>query len=184
MQQHYDITVKWRAFPLHPDTPEEGRTLEDLFKKKGMPVNVDQVMDQLKQTAQSLGFELGDRRMTYNSRLAQEVGLWAESNGRGHEFHMQAFKSYFTDGENIAKKAVLLNLVEQSGLDRAEGANIIDNRTFSDAVDKDWELSRQKGVTAVPTFFMGPDRLVGAQPYEAMEKMAAKYTSKKDRPRQ
>jgi predicted DsbA family dithiol-disulfide isomerase len=40
-------------------------------------------------------------------------------------------------------------------------------------VDQDWELSRRKGVNAVPTFFMGLDRLVGAQPYEVLDKMVA-----------
>jgi predicted DsbA family dithiol-disulfide isomerase len=42
-------------------------------------------------------------------------------------------------------------------------------------VDQDWDLSRAKGVTAVPTFFMGLDRLVGAQSHEILERMIKKY---------
>ncbi len=133
------------------------------------------MMAQLKSTAANLGLELGDRKMTYNSRLAQEVGLWAATKGCGHAFHMNAFKAYFVYGRNIARTEVLLDLVEASGLDRKQGQKVIEDRTFSDAVDADWELSRKKGVNAVPTFFMGLDKLVGAQPYEAMEKMVEKY---------
>jgi len=149
--------------------------LEDLFSRKGIPANVDQMMTQLKKTAAGLGLKLGNRKMTYNSRLAQEVGLWAQSENRGHQFHMQAFEAYFVHGLNIAKKTVLLDLIAKSGLDSKAGESVIDTRSFSDAVDADWELSRNSGVTAVPTFIMGLDRLVGAQPYEALERMVDKY---------
>ncbi|MBF0468580.1 MAG: DsbA family protein [Desulfamplus sp.] len=178
LEREHDIAVKWRAFPLHPDTPQEGMTLEELFKRKGAIVNVDQIVANLKATASRLGLAFGDRKMTYNSRLAQETGLWAATKKRGHQFHMEAFKAYFAEGKNIAQKDVILNIVERSGLDLAEGRNVIDARTFSDAVDADWSLSRAKGVTAVPTFFAGLDRLVGAQSYEALKSMVDKYMDK------
>ena len=113
--------------------------------------------------------------MTYNSRLAQELGLWAETWGRGHEFHDAAFRAYFVDGENLARRDVLLKLATAAGLDTKEAGRVLDQRTFEDAVDKDWALSRAKGVTAVPTFFMGLDRLVGAQPHAVLEGMVSKY---------
>lgn len=132
-------------------------------------------MANLREHAERLGLALGDRRMTYNSRLAQEVGLWAETKGHGNRFHMEAFKAYFVDGRNIARKDVLLSLIDRSGLDHEEGRTIIETREFSDAVDSDWELSRAKGVTAVPSFFLGIDRLVGAQSYETLEKLMKKH---------
>ncbi len=139
---------------------------------------MDKMMKQLKATAAKFGLALGDRKMTYNSRLAQEVGLWAQTKGHGHKFHIQVFKAYFVQGLNIAQKEVLLNLIEQSGLDPREGKMVIETREFSNAVDSDWELSKQKGVTAVPSFFMGIDRLVGAQPYESLERLIDKYIEK------
>ncbi len=129
------------------------------------------MMAQLKATAEKLGYELGDRKMTYNSRLAQEAGLWAQAENKGHTFHMNAFKAYFVHGKNLAQKKILLDLIEESGLDRVEGEAVIDQRTFSDAVDRDWELSRRIGVSAVPTFVSGFQRLVGAQSYAAIEKL-------------
>jgi len=136
------------------------------------------MMANLRENAERLGLALGDRKMTYNSRLAQEVGLWAETKGRGHQFHMEAFKAYFVEGRNIAQKDVLLSMIESSGLDPMEGKMVIETREFSDAVDSDWELSRAKGVTAVPSFFLGHDRLVGAQSYEILEKLIVKYGAK------
>ncbi len=142
-----------------------------MFKNKGVPVDVDKIVGQLKTTAAKFGLEFGNRDMTYNSRLAQEVGLWAQTKGRGHQFHMKVFKAYFVQGLNIGLKDVLINLIESSGLDTVEGQEVIETRQFSDAVDSDWNLAKLKGVTAVPTFFFGLDRLVGAQPYETLKKL-------------
>lgn len=80
----------------------QGLSLEELFKLKGIPVDVDKMMMQLKATAAGFGLPLGGRKMTYNSRIAQEIGLWAETKGHGHKFHMEAFAAYFADGRNIA----------------------------------------------------------------------------------
>jgi predicted DsbA family dithiol-disulfide isomerase len=178
LEKKYGIQVKWRAFPLHPDTPDQGLSLEDLFRKKGMLVDVKAVVAQLQATAAKFGLPMGDRKMTYNSRLAQELGLWAETRGKGHEFHNEAFRSYFVRGENLVERNVLLSLVSAVGLDVSDAETVLDQRSFSDAVDADWEMSRAKGVTAVPTFFMGLDRLVGAQSHEVLEKMVVKYTEK------
>lgn len=140
-----------------------------------MLVDAGKVVAQLKETAARFGVPFGDRSMTYNSRLAQELGLWAESLGKGHEFHDHAFRVYFVEGRNLARREVLLDMAGHVGLDRAEAEKVLDERRFREAVDRDWELSRGKGVTAVPTFFMGLDRLVGAQSYETLEIMVKKY---------
>ncbi len=131
-------------------------------------------MAQLKTTAERYGLPMGLRKTTFNSRLAQEVGLWADTRGRGHAFHTAAFQAYFVDGRNLASKEVILDLAARSGLDRSEAAAVIEDRSFSRAVDLDWDLARQKGVTAVPTFFFGSGRLVGAHPYEALLRLVEK----------
>jgi predicted DsbA family dithiol-disulfide isomerase len=145
--------------------------LEALFRKKGMDVTVDQVMARLKKTAAELGLPMGARTKTFNTRLAQEIGIWAQTRGKGHAFHNAAFQAYFADGRNLADKAVLMDLIRSAGLDPDAGQTVMDDRLFSDAVDADWHLAARKQVTAVPTFFMGLEKLVGAQPYEALEKL-------------
>jgi predicted DsbA family dithiol-disulfide isomerase len=119
----------------------------------------------LNQVAQSLGLPFGERKKTYNSRLAQELGLWAETKGRGHHFHLAAFHSYFAKGQNLAKKDVLLEIAVTAGLDPTTAEKVIEERSFSDRVLADWQLSRDKGVTAVPTFYMNNSSLTGARPY-------------------
>jgi predicted DsbA family dithiol-disulfide isomerase len=128
-------------------------------------------MRRLRKTASDLGLPIGDRQKTYNSRLAQELGLWAESKNKGDVFHMAVFKAYFVDGKNIAKIPVLVDLAASVGLSAEEAAEILATRAFRSAVDADWSLSRERGITAVPTFVMKQDKLVGAQPYDMLEKL-------------
>ncbi len=155
--------MKWKAFPLHPETPQDGITLEQLFA--GTTVNVPQMLEHLQNVAESLGLPFGKRVKTYNSRLAQELGLWAEEMGKGHDFHMAAFHAYFADGKNLAEQDVLIQIIEQIDLDRYKAQEVLQTRSFSKAVDEHWELSREKGVTAVPTFIMNNVSLTGARPF-------------------
>ena len=168
--------MAWLAFPLHPETPEEGVTLEELFK--GRNFDVDAMMKNLKQVADGLGLPLGNRRKTYNSRLAQELGKWAAAEGREDAFHMAMFQAYFVDGKNLAKMDVLVDIVEGLSLDGRAARHVLEERTCKDAVDQDWQLAYARGVTAVPTFMANGMRLVGAQSYEALEKLITQTLDK------
>lgn len=129
-------------------------------------------MARLKSVADDLGLPLGDRRKTYNSRLAQEVGHWAESQGKGDEFHNAVFRAYFADGKNIGKTSVLLEIAKSVNLSPDEAQNVLETRAFKEAVDSDWALSRKNNVKAVPSFRIdNQPPLVGAQSYEALERL-------------
>ena len=129
----------------------------------------------LKATADSLDLPFGPRSKTYNSRLAQELGLWAEDQGKGAPFHLAAFKAYFADGLNLAKQDVLLELVRELDLPEEAALEVMTGRTYADRVDKDWSDSRFMGITAVPTFIMGQHKLVGAQSYERLVELVSLY---------
>lgn len=141
-------------------------TLEELFA--GRPINVDQVLNHLNKVAAELGLPFGERKKTYNSRMAQELGKLAEDRGYGERFHMAAFKAYFVDGLNIALDSVLLELGKSVGLSPADIRETLESRSYKEAVDEDWNRSYLMGVTAVPTFVMNGISLVGAQPYDKL----------------
>jgi predicted DsbA family dithiol-disulfide isomerase len=128
-------------------------------------------MAHLKQVASGLGLPFGHRKMTYNSRLAQEIGKWAESRDKGHEFHNAAFRAYFVDGRNIGKADVLAELAESVDLNGKDALKVIQDRTYREAVDLDWKRSHELRVNAVPTFLFNNQFLVGAQKYAELEKL-------------
>ena len=128
------------------------------------------MMERLKKVATGLDLPFGDRRMTYNSRLAQELSKWAETKGYGDQFHRIIFHLYFAEGLNIANPNLLVRSAGSIGLSEEEAQEILNARSFKEAVDADWRLSRSLGITAVPTFVVKESILVGAQPYETLEK--------------
>jgi predicted DsbA family dithiol-disulfide isomerase len=132
-------------------------------------------VENLRLTAAELGLPFGPRTRTYNSRRAQELGLWAEDQGHGEDFHMAAFKAYFVDGLNLAKPSVLLNLAEKAGLQKNAAEPVIENRSYAARVDRDWNDSRLMGITAVPTFVMGRHKLVGAQDFNNLVELVTHY---------
>lgn len=141
-------------------------TLEDLFQGR---IDINAAKAHLKRVADDLGLALADRDRTYNSRLAQELAKWAESRGKGDLFHEAVFRAFFAEGKNIGAVDELVALAKSVGLPEEEAREVLESRKFSEAVDEDWMRSRAIEITAVPTFVIGRQAVVGAQPYEVLE---------------
>jgi predicted DsbA family dithiol-disulfide isomerase len=169
LKAEHDVKVEWVHFPLHPDTPAEGRSLADLFA--GRNVDRKAMHAQMKARMDAEGLPYGERTMTYNSRLAQELGKWADTQPGGEAIHDALFRAYFVEARDISQPGVLLDIVARVGLSVEGAREVLEKRTFKDAVDEDWKLSRQYGITGVPTFVVGRYGVVGAQPYEALEQL-------------
>jgi len=174
LKQNYDITVQLVHFPLHPETPAEGRTLLELFGSG--PEDIKAKNTRMKGLMEAEGLPYSERSHTYNSRLAQEIGTWAETQVGGNAIHDKFFEAYFVDCRNVGDVDVIIDVVKSVGLDEQEARAVLAERRFKDAVDADWAKSRSYGVTGVPTFVVdgpGGPGLVGAQPYEALQQLMA-----------
>jgi len=85
------------------------------------------------------------------------------------------------EARDISQPAVLLDIVGRLGLSVEDAREVLEKRTFEAAVDADWALSREYGITGVPTFVVGRYGVVGAQPYEALEALVQKAGAAADR---
>src|SRR5262249_21495382 len=90
--------------------------------------------------------------------------------------HDALFRAYFVDAKDISRIDVLLEIAASVGLPMEAAREVLEKRTFKAAVDADWALSRQYGVTGVPTFVVGRPGVVGAQPYEMLERLVRTAT--------
>ena len=169
LRKEHGVKVQWVHFPLHPDTPAEGRSLGDLFRGRGYDIAKMQAQMRARMAAEGLPY--GDRTMTYNSRLAQELAKWADEQPGGEAIHDALFRAYFVDGRNIGDPQQLTRIAESVGLAADQAREVIEKRSYRAAVDADWEKARRFGVTGVPTFVAANRGVVGAQPYETLEQL-------------
>ena len=160
------MKTRWIHFPLHPETPQEGKSLAELFAGRDLAP----MRERMKALMAEAGLEYGERTHTFNSRLAQELGKWADSKPAGEAIHDALYRAYFVDNKNIGNVDELVEIAEAVGLDRQEARRVIEEREYKEAVDEDWRRSREAGVTGVPTFYGNDLVVVGCQPYETLEK--------------
>src|SRR5258706_4238788 len=84
------------------------------------------------------GLSYGTRTHTYNSRLAQELGKWADTLPNGEPLHDAFYRAYFVDTRNIGDPEVLIDVVGKVGLPTEEAKTVLTERRFQKAVDTDW----------------------------------------------
>jgi len=162
VRRQFDVDVRWLYFPLHPETPEDGLLLTDLFAGRAM--NIEAIHARLKLLMDAEGLPFNERTHTYNSRLAQELAKAFDI------VRDPLYRAYFEDAKNIGSVEVLMEIAHNAGIPAEAAREVLTDRTFKDAVDADWEKARRYGITGVPTFVAADQKLSGAQPYDILEK--------------
>ena len=177
LKTNYPVKIQWVHFPLHPDTPAEGRSLAEMFAGR----DIEPIRQRLKSLMAEAGLDYGERTHTYNSRLAQELGAWADTQTGGDAIHEALYRAYFVEAINISDIDALIAIAESVGLDSGAARTVLTERSFSAKVDDDWARSREVGVTGVPTFYANDLAVVGCQPYETLEKFVRHLLTEKNR---
>lgn len=169
LKEEKDVTIKWLHFPLHPETPPEGVLMKDLYKTR----NREQAKaygDHLRTLMAEAGLTYNKRTRLDNSRIAQELGAWADTQMEGDDFHYAMFRAYFVDDRTISDRDTLIDIAGSVGLDRQEARDVIESRSFSAKVTEDWNRAWENGITGVPTFVAKDLFVYGCQPYEVLER--------------
>ena len=169
LKQTFEIDTTLVHFPLHPDTPAEGRAMAEFYAERKL--DPEAMYARMKRLMDAEGLPYGRRTHTYNSRLAQELGKWADTQPGGAALHDALYRAYFVDARNIGDVDVLIDVAQAVGLPADEARAVLAERRFKAAVDQDWAKSRTYDVTGVPTFVAGGQGVVGAQPYEVLEQL-------------
>lgn len=143
--------------------------MKDLYRNRD-PEQAKAVGNHIRAQAEELGLPYGRRTRLDNSRLAQELGAWADTQPGGEAFHDAMYRAYFVDDRNIGNIETLTTIAGEVGLNPDAAAEVLNNRSFSDHVTRDWERAWNSGITGVPTFFSRELFVYGCQPYEVLER--------------
>ena len=128
LQQTFDVETVLVHFPLHPDTPAEGRSMAEFYASRN--IDPEAAYQRMKGLMDAEGLPYGRRTHTYNSRLAQELGKWADTQPSGAALHDALYKAYFVDARNIGDPELLVELAALVGLPADEARAVLAERRF------------------------------------------------------
>ena len=164
-----EVHVTFRSFELDPGAAPgtSTETVAHLASKYGMSrEQAEDVQRQMEQRAaqDGLTFRMGALR-SGNTRAAHRLLHLAKDRGVQADLVEAMHRAYFTEQRDIFDPASLAGIGEESGLDRAEAAAVLDDGGYDEAVEADEQVARSLGAHGVPFFVI--DRrfgVEGAQP--------------------
>jgi predicted DsbA family dithiol-disulfide isomerase len=109
-----------------------------------------------------------------SSRRALVLAEIARDQGRFGDMHPRLFDAYWVKGLDIGSDDVLLDVAEQTGMDRAEAAERLAACApdLITAIEQETRSVVEMGVTGVPGWLVDERLLVpGAQPHEVFERV-------------
>lgn len=166
------VETRWMPFELAPDLPPEGRPLaEHLAETYGRtPDQAETMRAQMHEAAARAGFPMdyiGPGRdggappgpapepMMWNTLEAHKLLRWvlAEAGWQAQtRLKLALLRAHFQQRRNVSDRAVLLDIAQGEGLDRAAAAQALADEALGTAVRREEQRARDDGITAVPTF--------------------------------
>ena len=163
----HQFDIEWHPFQLNPDMPAEGMDrreyLETKFGGKENAINVYARIAEAAEVA-GLAIDFAEITRTPNTIDAHRLIHWAGLEGRQTAIVSRLFKAYFEEGHDIGDRAILLDMAEGAGLDRAMTERLFESDADLEDVRARDLHARNRGVTGVPTFVVANQHVVpGAQ---------------------
>ncbi|OLN28075.1 DSBA-like thioredoxin family protein [Desulfosporosinus metallidurans] len=102
-----------------------------------------------------------------NSRPSILLGEYIHLHYPAQEdaYHASVFSAYFSEGKDIGQSKILADLLQKLGIDSNVLANALNDPACQIRMKENAQSSAAMQVTGTPTFFIGNERIVGAQPY-------------------
>jgi predicted DsbA family dithiol-disulfide isomerase len=169
-----EVEVEWKSFQLNPnlETDTSANINQYLADIKGCTLDhAKQLNGQVTEMAAGVGLTYNfDTAVVANSFDAHRFAHLAKKHNLGDKAEELLFKSYFTDGKNIADHQTLVELGVEMGLDEQEVTQVLEHDTYTNEVHQDVNEAARLGVRGVPFFvFDRKYAISGAQASEVFE---------------
>lgn len=175
-----EADVRWHAFELNPDMPPEGEeSAAHIMRKYGStPDQSKAVQGRMRQAAEGAGVSLDydgpdpePPRWMWNTFDAHKLLTWAgEEHGseKQTELKLALFRAHFNQRRKIAAHAVLLDVAESVGLERAGADAALASEELAHKVRAEERAAWDLNITGVPAMIVENKFMIpGAQPAEA-----------------
>ena len=159
------LEIDWKGLEIHPEFPPEGVLAETYLNRDRMAL----LWRNVKGLALESGLEMKMPARLSKSELSLLGGQFSKERGRLREYSLAIYQAYFFKGQNIASPQVLSESIEEAGMDPEEFTCALSEDRLRKTLKVYQKEAQEQFVTAVPTFFIGGKRLVGAQSYQLLK---------------
>ena len=169
--------IHLQPFELNPNLPGDGEDAgEHIMRKYRIDESqMDANRALIRERAAALGFAYNVQRgsRVWNTFDAHRLLHWAElqNNARALDLKQALLRAYFSDGENVSDREVLVRIAGDTGLDAGEARRVLDSGEYSDEVRAQERRFQQAGIHSVPATIVDNAYLIpGGQPPEVFER--------------
>ncbi|AOC92914.1 DsbA family oxidoreductase [Bacillus amyloliquefaciens] len=170
-----DVQVEWMPFELRPSPSPKLDPVNDPAKRQMWENSIEPM-------ARSLGVDITFPRVSPHpyTDLAFEGFHFAKEHGKESEYHTRVFRAFFQEEQNIGDIDVLTKLAEEAGLDGGAFKEALETRAYRNMQREALRHAYEEaGITAVPTFIIGDERIPGAAGKETFEQIIERELNKR-----
>jgi predicted DsbA family dithiol-disulfide isomerase len=168
------VELHFQPFELNPQMAPEGEDIgEHLARKYGStPEQMRQNQEAIRERGAGLGFtfDMNKRSRIVNTFDAHRLLHWAALKGSQAELKQALLAAYFTDGQDVSSRDVLVKVAASVGLDATEARHVLDENRYAQDVRAQEQFYQSQGIRAVPSVIINDRYLIqGGQPAEVFE---------------
>lgn len=153
----YEVTVRFRAYLLNPDTPAEGVDREAYYRQRFPdPGFLVEARKRIAEAAEAAGFAFdpsAPKRLP-NTLKAHRLLRAAHFDGRQEQAALALYRGYWDKGADLGDDETLVALAAAAGMDEAATRAGLAAPPGVDPIRAEAEAMRRAGVAGVPTFIV------------------------------
>ena len=169
-----EVKFSYSTFQLNPNFPKEGVDKKEYISRKFNNDHYSNMKERIKDEAIKSGISISNNTLTIipNTFNSHKLILWSKEYDCHTEIVENLFKAYFEDSKDISNVDILLEIAENSGMDKR-----IIKQKFLDDLDNEIIIeeerkNRENGVMGVPTYIINDGiTLTGSQPVDSLVKL-------------
>ena len=176
LEGEVEAEVRWHAFQLNPDMPDEGEEQQaHLARKYGRtPDQMAAARGQMKEIAARAGYSFdftgegeAPQARLWNTLRAHKLLLWTLAQHgpeKQTELKLALFDAHFQQRRNVSDPAVLLDIAASVGIDREAAAAALENLVLAQQAQEEQRMAYDMTVSGVPAMVINGKFLIpGAQ---------------------
>ena len=176
LEGEIDAEVRWHAFQLNPDMPQEGEEQQaHLARKYGRtPDQMAAARGQMREIGARAGYSFdytgegeAPQARLWNTAKAHQLLLWTLAQHgpeKQTELKLALFDAHFQQRRNVSDLAVLSEIAESVGIDRAGAEAALGSAVLAQQAQEEQRMAYDMNVTGVPAMLVnGRFMIPGAQ---------------------